>query len=190
MNNTTTPRTRKLMHGAAIAFPLLALIVALILLADEAPECYPFMDTISIYNRDYVATARKLGLAPRPVSTRENVIFGPDHFQNPHYLGSRGYEFRFGNTIPQGEIHTTINLYDSAEYLIELRQLSGEAIYLPEVGVTAYLVKVADGDNTWQIRFLLGQFDANVKTKFMNDAAARDLLIRAASLVISELRTT
>lgn len=122
-------------------------------------------------------------------SVRENVVFGPDHFPDEvGYVGSRGYEFRYPLVIggsPQAEVHTTINVFD---YVVD-RVIADQTATAVELhcGVMAYYTSNPT-DNSSIIKFIVGDFDINIKLKYFSDFdQALLLLTQAANLVVDEL---
>ena len=150
-----------------------------------------YLRWVSTRSKMFVVTPEKMGWTPL-TSIRENVVFGPDHFDQPGYVGSRGYEFRYPlvvGTFPWQEIHTTINVYD-----LEIEKAAADVSQLVatvdlDCGVTGYIYVDDDPDETKTIYFTLGNFDANVKLKYDYEDLDQtgEILIQAANKVIGEL---
>lgn len=141
----------------------------------------------------YVITPEKIGWNPYVYwSVRENVVFGPDHWDHEGYVGSRGYEFRYPlipGTRFQQEVHTTINVY---EHQVSVDVIPFDRAEMLEVelecGVIGYIHATDDADLTKTIYFPFGYYDVNVKLKFDDDLdRAIPVLTQAANLVIMDL---
>ena len=157
----------------------------------ESPERYEHW--VSTRSTIFVVSPVKIGLSNYAWwSLRENVLFGPDHFDEPGYIGSRGYELRYPlapGTWPLQEIHTTINVYEDpvAENYWKLENY--ETVVDLNCGTKGYITVDNDVDETKTIYFLLGDFAANVKLKYYyNDfTGAVSFLTVAANAVIDDL---
>ena len=160
---------------------------------DSCSRCERYLSMASTANTRYVITPQKLELGVTDWTVRENVVFGSDHFSDSHYVGSRGFEFRWEHTPekpfdPAQEIHTTINLYDDALYTSKIAR-SGDPVELAN-GVIGFLSDPHDEANTWNMTFSIGRFYVQIKSKYVVDADAVDFLMRSADILIGELLVT
>jgi hypothetical protein len=138
----------------------------------------------------FVVTPDKMGWTTYTNwSVRENVVFGAEHLPEENgYVGSRGFEFRYPLVVggsPQAEVHTTINVFD---YVVD-RPIAGEGDTPVELkcGVMAYFTPNPT-DNSSIIKFIVGDFDINIKLKYFSDYdQALVLLTQAANIVVDEL---
>ena len=141
----------------------------------------------------FVASPVKIGLSNYAGwSLRENVVFGPEHFDQPGYIGSRGYELRYPlipGTWPMQEIHTTINAYENPVEEDYWQVENYDSVVDLNCGIKGYIKIDDDVDETKTIYFLIGDFAANVKLKyFYNDLpGALSYLTLAANAVIADL---
>jgi len=141
----------------------------------------------------YVITPAKMGWNGY-WSLRENVILEKE------YGLARGYEFRIDLT-PENysdywqEIHTTIRSFESPEeakayYETTDRDSSRELETSLEFGIPldAWGASIDDGAETMKIEFLCGNFEADIKIKFLGDAAlALPILEQAATVIYGEI---
>jgi len=145
---------------------------------------------------DFVVTADKLGFGDY-WTLREDVVLtetrGADAEELAHHIISRGFEFRYDLSFDPNddwqEFHTTINVYDSAEYAIGRAQLfDGElaSFFVPCAG-PIYIGQSNDPDRTAWAKFVLGQYTVGLKTKFMDYNQAIVYLETMARIVAEEL---
>lgn len=139
----------------------------------------------------FVVTPKKMGWQNAGWSIRENVTFGPDHFDTPGYVGSRGYELRYPLTgsFPLQELHTTINAYETVVPLDFWGEHQAVAIVELNCGVEGTVTVSTDPDETKTIYFVFGGFAINVKLKYFfgDQDQAIAYLTQAANIIIDEL---
>lgn len=141
----------------------------------------------------YVITPAKMGWNGY-WSLRENVILEKE------YGLARGYEFRIDLTPDNygdywQEIHTTIRSFESpdearAYYEAAERDISRHLDSSLDFGIPldAWGASIDDDAETMKIEFLCGNFEADIKVKFLGDpAVALPILEQAASVIYGEI---
>jgi hypothetical protein len=159
----------------------------------QVVDPYQFMVLAAPPSEAFVITPEKLDYAGvdgfrrrGSFSIREDVVFDKTHWpDNPAYVGSRGYEFRYeltphNNADPYQEIHTTISAYRG--------ELGGGRPF-PGMRCAQFLGLQQSGDDagSHSLNFLLGNYSVNIKTKYLPAARAVPLLEAAAQIVYYEL---
>lgn len=141
----------------------------------------------------YVITPAKMGWNGY-WSIRENVIL------ERSYGLARGYEFRIDLT-PEDygdywqEIHTTVRSFSSAEeaqsFFEKLDRPDSRSLETSldfGVPLDAWGASINDGAETMKIEFLCGNYEAEIKIKFLSDPAfALPILEQAATVLYGEL---
>lgn len=148
-----------------------------------------FFKKATTATRTFVITPAKLGWSKTNWTIRENVVFGADHWDEPNYLGSRGFEFRY-DLHPAAhwqEIHTTINVFSAAAPAWDYGDKKVIKTVALGNGVTGTLVSSGDADNTFVIYFVTGGFQVNVKMKFSVKSTAVPILVKAGKIIVAEL---
>lgn len=141
----------------------------------------------------YVITPAKMGWNGY-WSIRENVIL------ERYYGLARGFEFRIDLT-PEDygdywqEIHTTIRSFSSAEealeFFVELERTDSRLLKTSldfGIPLDAWGASINDGAETMKIEFLCGNYEAEIKIKFLSDPAiALPILEQAATVIYGEI---
>ncbi len=149
-----------------------------------------FLERAIVGSRDFVITWEKLGLPYADWSVREDVVFDANHSDEPNYLGSRGYEFRYNLHPAQyyQEFHTTINVYSTPTLPAALGSRTVLVNYVDlGHGVIGYISQAADGANTIRIDFAAGNYQVNVKLKYSTSEIAIPLLVQSGQVIVAEL---
>lgn len=159
-----------------------------------------FLQRAQVGTTDFVVTYQKLNLPDAYWFLDEDVVFGPDHMDNPTYLGSRGYEF-FYDLTPEAnfdnlqQIHTTINVYSEKTTISLLRsnQVVIEDLWpqtsklLPCIDDIRFGYTTNDPDQTAWVEFIAGNYYVKIKTKAVGLQTAIELLKSSVIIVLSEL---